>query len=60
VTDADGRVVLVDEDCRFCHAPSRGQHPAGVIAGLWTCRRCGHRQDDKELEPARTQQLEEA
>jgi len=43
--DAAGRLVLVDEPCRFCCTPSRYMHPAGVIAGRWTCTRCGRRQD---------------
>lgn len=36
--------VAVDEYCRFCGRPARQMHPAGVIAGQWTCLACGGRQ----------------
>jgi ribosomal protein S27AE len=38
--DSTGRIVLTEELCRHCGAPSREMHPAGVVAGKWHCTRC--------------------
>ena len=54
-TDSTGRFALTSEPCRRCHAPSQAMHPAGVVSGLWTCTRCGHRQNDPALDRTNNQ-----
>jgi hypothetical protein len=58
IVDRSGRLILTDEICRFCHAPSRGAHPSGVIRDLWKCARCGRWQHE-DIEPAINHQVED-
>ena len=45
VIDQAGRWILTPELCEVCGCPSWDAFPAGVVAGRWTCQRCGHKHD---------------